>query len=156
MGHSGVSAQAPVPAQSISHEQASLHFTRFLHENAPAHVMSHGALPHRISSAQALRPLQWTSQLDASPHCTFFAHAWSPHTTRHGTLGGHMKSFAHEPVAVQSMTQTPPTHVPFGQPSSHSGRASEVASEVAIAESGVRPTHDEVSGAAHQPSFEQT
>jgi hypothetical protein len=67
-----------------------------------------------------------------------------------------MKSFAHEPTAVQSITQTPATHVPFGQPSSHSGRASVGAvSAVAIDESGATPIH-EVSGAAHQPSFVQT
>ncbi len=68
---------------------------------------------------------------------------------------GHVKSCVHEPVALQSITQTPPTHVPFGQPSSHSGRASIEPSEVAIEESGATPIHA-VSGAAHQPSVVQT
>jgi hypothetical protein len=74
---------------------------------------------------------------------------------RHGTFGGHEKSFAHEPVALQSITQTPATHVPFGQPSSHNGRASAVPSEVTIAASGVTPMQEDA-GAAHQPSVVQT
>ncbi len=60
---------------ATSHEHASLHFTRFLHEAAPAQVTSHGATPQTISSAQALMPLHCTSHDDASPHETFFVHA---------------------------------------------------------------------------------
>jgi hypothetical protein len=70
-------------------------------------------------------------------------------------FGGHVMSFGHVFVPLQSITQTPLMQVPFVQPSSHSAGASGiVASEVAIAESGV-PSHV-VSGAAHQPSALQT
>lgn len=142
--------------QSTSHEHASLHLTRRLHAFAPVHVTSHGCLPHWISSAQESMPVHWTSHEEASPQITLWSHERSPHTTRHGMLGGHATSIGHVSVALQSITQTPATQVPFGQPSSHSGRASTGgASVVAIAASGATMPQT-MSGAVHQPSVLQT
>lgn len=155
-GHSATSMHDEVPVHSTSHEQASLHFTRRLHEFAPLHVTSHGVLPHWISSAQASVPVHWTSHEDASPQITLRSHERSPQTTRHGMFGGHATSIGHVSVALQSITQTPPMQVPFGQPSSHSGRASAGgASAVAIAASGAAMPQT-MSGAVHQPSPLQT
>jgi hypothetical protein len=66
--------QALKPVQVTSHEQASLHLRRRLHEPEPEHVMSHAVLPQMISSAHASTPLHSTTQLDASPQRTLWSH----------------------------------------------------------------------------------
>src|SRR5687767_6282091 len=94
----------------------------------PEQVTSHGAIPHWTSSAQASKPLHSITHDDAIPQTTRRSHDRSPHTTLHGTFGGHMTSCAHASGPAQSITHTPPTQVPFGQPCSHSERASGIPS----------------------------
>ena len=133
-----------------SHAHESLHFTRRLHEPVPAQVTVHGPRPHTTSSAQASSPLHWTSHVDASPHTTLRSHARSPQTTRHGTFGGHATSIGHASGALQSITHTPPTQLPFGQPSSHRLFASgDVASAPPSKVTSAQPVSADV---AHQPA----
>jgi hypothetical protein len=70
-------------------------------------------------------------------------------------FGGQLMSFGHESVALQSITQTPPVHVPFGQPSVHSAFGS-IGFESGVAESGATPAHAMSIVAAHQPSAVHT
>lgn len=102
-----------------------------------------------MSSAHASTPVHCTSQNVAEPQSTFLSHERSPQRTRHGMFAGHVMSVAHVSLALQSITHTPAMQVPLLQPASHS------ASAAGVEASGAMPTHD-VSGAAHQPSVEQT
>lgn len=99
-----------------SHAHALAHFVRRLHELGPVQSTSQRLGPHWISSWQDVSPLHCTSQVVDVPQNTFFAQAWSPQTTRHGRFAGHVTSVGQDDVALQSITQTPSTHVPFVQP----------------------------------------
>lgn len=138
--------------QLTSHAHDSLHLIFCVHDPAPAHETSHGVFPQTISSLHESFPLHFTSHDEASPQKTLCSHDRSPQTTRHGMFGGHVMSSGQVSGALQSITQTPAMHVPFGQPNAH---RSPDPSEVAFAASGAMPRH-EVSGAAHQPSIVQT
>ena len=149
-GHSGVSAHDSAPVHLASHEHDSLHLIRFLHERSPEHVMSHArSIPQWISSAQASTPEHRTSQLVASSHSTFFAHARSPHSTRHGRFGSQrMSTDWHESGALQSITHTPSTQLPREQPSAHRS----IASPVAVVASGVAGVPSQAAPPVHAPS----
>lgn len=60
--------------------------------------------------------MQSTVQSSDFSQLTLFVHASSPHTTRHGRFVGQTTSLLHESAAEQSITHTPPTHVPAEQP----------------------------------------
>ena len=135
-----------------SHEQASLHLTRLSQESGPEQVTEQGrSALHRISSEHELVPEHTTSQLVAPSQSTFFSHARSPHTTLHGRFAMQRMSLPrHESGALQSITHTPSTHVPFEQPIAQ--RSCIEASLVAAVASGVAgwPSHEP--DAVHQPS----
>ena len=134
-----------------SHEQASLHLTRLSQESDPEHVTEQGRLALQwISSEHEFVPEHTTSQLVAASQSTFFSHARSPHTTLHGRFAIQRMSLPrHESGALQSITQTPSTHVPFVQPSAQ--RSWTDASLVAaVASVAGWPSHEPE--AVHQPS----
>jgi hypothetical protein len=70
-----------------------------------------------MGSVQESVPLQLMSQLDARAQSIALVQEFWPHSTRHGTPGGHATSAVQEPGVLQSKTQTPPTQ--FVHTSSH-------------------------------------
>lgn len=149
IGHSATSAHEDAPVHDTSHEHDSEHLTPRRHEPVPLQVTLQGPLPHRISSPQLDAPVHWTSHDVAAPQTMWCEHARSPHTTRHGTFGGHCTSDTSQlPVTLQSITQTPASsHVPFVHPSLHSA-TSESVGEPSV-DPGSPPS--EASGSSHCP-----
>ena len=137
--------------QDTSHAQDSLHLTRLSQESKPEQVTLHGrSAAQRISSEHESAPLHTTSQLVAVSQSTFFSHARSPHTTLHGRFAmQRMSAPRHASGALQSITQTPSTHVPFAQPSAQRSCAASVVAALASGELGW-PSH--APEAVHQPS----
>lgn len=99
-----------------SHAHDSAHRVRRLHEPDPVHLTLQSPAGHWISSPHAFVPLHWTSHELALLQNTWCMQEPSPQTTRHGRLTGQVTSIRQLFCALQSMTQTPFSHVPFVQP----------------------------------------